>query len=198
MQEMPNREELLDTGTTPEPQNPSPAPAKGSPNRTVQWVLIGLAAGALGMCVLCGGALLMMGLLANTAERNAHPAAVSSGMGGAMPDTYSMPQLSGGNGIGMPDSGMPASGYPYGGADLGAAPNLSDSDSSFSDYLRESDAERSWWSEEWSRALGDNYPEPTHVDPDGNSGWIDHSGAFHDYNSGMSDYEASTLSGSNE
>lgn len=198
MQEMPNREELLDTETTPESQNPSPAPAKGSPNRTVQWVLIGLAAGALGMCVLCGGALLMVGLLASSAERNTHPAAVSSGMGNAMPDTFSMPQAFGGSGVGMPDSGVPATGYPYGGADLGTAPNLSDSDSSFSDYLRESDAERSWWSEEWSRALGDNYPEPTHTDPDGNPGWVDHSGAFHDYNSGMSDYEASTLSGSNE
>lgn len=197
MQETPNREEQLNAAQAPEVQNPAPASVKGSPNRTVQWVLIGLAVGALGMCVFCGGVLLMMGLLANSAERNTHPAAVSSGMGNAMPDTFSMPQASGGNGIGMPDSGVPATGYPYGGVDFGATPSLGDHDSSFSDYLRENNAERSWWSEEWSRALGDNYPEPTHTDPDGNPGWIDHNGAFHDYNSGMSDYEASTLS-SNE
>ncbi|MFN3679114.1 MAG: hypothetical protein ACK4WO_05490 [Thermosynechococcus sp.] len=61
--------------------------------------------------------------------------------------------------------------------------------------IREHSNENSWWAEEWSRALGDNYPEPSHVDPEGNPGWIDHSGAFHDYNSGMSDYESSTLGG---
>jgi hypothetical protein len=82
--------------------------------------------------------------------------------------------------------GAPSMGYPNWGSDSSAFPNYDTGSSDFLDSLRQSDAERSWWSEEWSRALGDNYPEPTHVDPDGNPGWVDSSGAFHDYNSGMS------------
>jgi len=39
----------------------------------------------------------------------------------------------------------------------------------------------SWSAEEWSRALGDNPPEPTHQDDAGNLYWEGPSGILHDW-----------------
>jgi hypothetical protein len=64
-----------------------------------------------------------------------------------------------------------------------------DSGSFWNDYIQQGNEENSWWAEEWSNALGDNYPAPDSYDPEGNPGYTDHNGYFHDYNSGMSDYE---------
>jgi hypothetical protein len=127
---------------------------------------------------------------ARSENRSAYPSAQTHATPWEPTTSYAPNDFSGGSGTPIAPYG---SDYPN--VSVDSYPSLSDSGDSFSDSLRESDAERSWWSEEWSRALGDNYPEPTHVDPDGNPGWVDHSGAFHDYNSGMSDYESSTLSG---
>lgn len=194
MQESPNQNERTNPITPLEGPNVESEP-KASCSGVPKWGWIVLVVGGLGVCVICGGALLMLGVIGAMAGNTvSSPYAVSAptqgtdlsggafappASGGAVPYGYSSP------GVGsdpMFDSGGSSS-----------MPDLSTGDSDFLDSLRQSDAERSWWSEEWSRALGDNYPEPTHVDPEGNPGWTDSSGAFHDYNSGMSDYEASTL-----
>ena len=168
-----------------EPLRAAPRPQANA----YKWVWIALAGAGLGMCILCGGALTMLGLLgALSSERSQAQMAPQPSFGGA----------SAGGGFMPYDYSAPSIGYPYSGSDFSAFPHADTGGSDFLDSLRQSDAERSWWSEEWSRALGDNYPEPTHVDPDGNPGWVDSSGAFHDYNSGMSDYEASTLGGGGE
>jgi hypothetical protein len=146
------------------------------------------------MCVLCGGALTLLGVLsALSSERSQAQMTPPSSFGGAPAGGNFTPYggASAGDGFMPYDYSAPSMGYPNWGSDSSAFPNYDTGGSDFLDSLRQSDAERSWWSEEWSRALGDNYPEPTHVDPDGNPGWVDSSGAFHDYNSGMSDYEAS-------
>ena len=167
-----------------------------------KWVWIALAGAGLGMCILCGGALTMLGVLgALSSERSQAQMTPPSSFGGASAGGNFTPYgygASTGDGFMPYGYGAPSIGYPYSGSDFSAFPHADTGGSDFLDSLRQSDAERSWWSEEWSRALGDNYPEPTHVDPDGNPGWVDSSGAFHDYNSGMSDYEASTLSGSSD
>jgi len=167
-----------------------------------KWVWIALAGAGLGMCILCGGALTMLGVLgALSSERSQAQMTPPSSFGGASAGGNFTPYgygASTGDGFMPYGYGAPSIGYPYSGSDFSAFPHADTGGSDFLDSLRQSDAERSWWSEEWSRALGDNYPEPTHVDPDGNPGWVDSSGAFHDYNSGMSDYEASTLGGGGE
>jgi hypothetical protein len=167
-----------------------------------KWVWIALAGAGLGMCILCGGALTMLGLLgALSSERSQAQMAPQPSFGGASAGGNFTPYgygASTGDGFMPYGYGAPSMGYPNWGSDSSAFPNYDTGGSDFLDSLRQSDAERSWWSEEWSRALGDNYPEPTHVDPDGNPGWVDSSGAFHDYNSGMSDFEASTLGGGGE
>lgn len=174
------------------PTRPERAARRPSP-----WLWVGLAAGAFGMCVLCGGALAVLGILgALSSENSSARASMGAYTAQGEPNALAMPDMLGSESSGgagfptLPDSG--AASEPA----MGGYPSLGDRESSLSDSIRDQAAERSWWSEEWSRALGDNYPEPTHVDPDGNPGWIDHNGAFHDYNSGMSDYESSTLSGS--
>ncbi len=149
------------------------------------------------MCVICGGVLALIGVsgaLSEDEPMHAPAGAYDAPYGQTVPHAPSgFPSSAFQEGAGVPT--MPYGGY-HSSPDMGGYPSLSDGDSGLSESIRQQAAERSWWSEEWSRALGDNYPEPTHVDPDGNPGWIDHSGAFHDYNSGMSDYESSTLSGS--
>ena len=185
------------TEMTAEPSKPA-APQRAS---ATKWIWIAVAGAGLGMCVLCGGALTLLGLLgALSSERSQAQMTPPSSFGGAPAGGNFAPYGGAPTGSGfMPyDYGAPSMGYPYSGSDFSTFPHADTGGSDFLDSLRQSDAERSWWSEEWSRALGDNYPEPTHVDPDGNPGWVDSSGAFHDYNSGMSDYEASTLSGSSD
>jgi hypothetical protein len=185
------------TEMTTEPSTPA-APQRAS---ATKWIWIAVAGAGLGMCILCGGALTLLGLLgALSSERSQAQMTPPSSFGSAPAGGNFAPYGGAGAGDGYAPYGYsaPSMGYPYSGSDFSAFPNYDTGGSDFLDSLRQSDAERSWWSEEWSRALGDNYPEPTHVDPDGNPGWIDHSGAFHDYNSGMSDYEASTLSGSSD
>jgi hypothetical protein len=182
---------------TAEPSKPA-APQRAS---ATKWIWIALAGAGLGMCVLCGGALTLLGVLsALSSERSQAQMTPQPSFGGAPAGGNFAPYGGAPTGSGfMPyDYGAPSMGYPYSGSDFSAFPHSDTGGSDFLDSLRQSDAERSWWSEEWSRALGDNYPEPTHVDPDGNPGWVDSSGAFHDYNSGMSDYEASTLGGGGE
>jgi hypothetical protein len=188
-------------GKTTEPSKPA-APQRAS---ATKWIWIAVAGAGLGMCILCGGALTLLGLLgALSSERSQAQMTPPSSFGGAPAGGNFAPYGGAPTGSGfMPyDYSAPSMGYPDLGSGLGsdssALPNYDTGSSDFLDSLRQSDAERSWWSEEWSRALGDNYPEPTHVDPDGNPGWVDSSGAFHDYNSGMSDYEASTLGGGGE
>lgn len=188
-------------GKTTEPSKPA-APQRAS---ATKWIWIAVAGAGLGMCILCGGALTLLGLLGALSSEQPHArTAPQPHFGGAPAGSNFAPYGGAGAGDGYTPYGYsaPSTGYPDLGSGLGsdssALPNYDTGSSDFLDSLRQSDAERSWWSEEWSRALGDNYPDPTHVDPDGNPGWIDHSGAFHDYNSGMSDYEASTLSGSSE
>jgi hypothetical protein len=185
------------TEMTAEPSKPA-APQRAS---ATKWIWIALAGAGLGMCVLCGGALTLLGVLsALSSERSQAQMTPPSSFGGAPAGGNFTPYggASAGDGFMPYDYSAPSMGYPNWGSDSSAFPNYDTGGSDFLDSLRQSDAERSWWSEEWSRALGDNYPEPTHVDPDGNPGWVDSSGAFHDYNSGMSDYEASTLSGSSD
>jgi hypothetical protein len=188
-------------GKTTEPSKPA-APQRAS---ATKWIWIAVAGAGLGMCILCGGALTLLGLLgALSSERSQAQMTPPSSFGGAPAGGNFAPYggASGGGGFMPYGYSAPNTGYPDLGSGLGsdssALPNYDTGSSDFLDSLRQSDAERSWWSEEWSRALGDNYPEPTHVDPDGNPGWVDSSGAFHDYNSGMSDYEASTLGGGGE
>jgi hypothetical protein len=184
-------------GKTTEPSTPA-APQRAS---ATKWIWIALAGAGLGMCVLCGGALTLLGVLsALSSERSQAQMTPPSSFGGAPAGGNFTPYggASAGDGFMPYDYSAPSMGYPNWGSDSSAFPNYDTGGSDFLDSLRQSDAERSWWSEEWSRALGDNYPEPTHVDPDGNPGWVDSSGAFHDYNSGMSDYEASTLGGGGE
>ena len=189
------------TEMTAEPSKPA-APQRAS---ATKWIWIALAGAGLGMCVLCGGALTLLGVLSALSSEQPHAQTASQPhFGGAPAGGNFAPYGGAGAGDGYAPYGYsaPSTGYPDLGSGLGsdssALPNYDTGGSDFLDSLRQSDAERSWWSEEWSRALGDNYPEPTHVDPDGNPGWVDSSGAFHDYNSGMSDYEASTLSGSSD
>jgi len=185
------------TEMTAEPSKPA-APQRAS---ATKWIWIAVAGAGLGMCILCGGALTLLGLLgALSSERSQAQMTPPSSFGGAPAGGNFAPYGGAGAGDGYAPYGYsaPSTGYPNWGSDSSAFPNYDTGGSDFLDSLRQSDAERSWWSEEWSRALGDNYPEPTHVDPDGNPGWVDSSGAFHDYNSGMSDYEASTLSGSSD
>jgi len=185
------------TEMTAEPSKPA-APQRAS---ATKWIWIAVAGAGLGMCILCGGALTLLGLLgALSSERSQAQMTPPSSFGGAPAGGNFAPYGGAGAGDGYAPYGYsaPSMGYPNWGSDSSAFPNYDTGGSDFLDSLRQSDAERSWWSEEWSRALGDNYPEPTHVDPDGNPGWVDSSGAFHDYNSGMSDYEASTLSGSSD
>lgn len=173
------------------------------------WLWAGLAAGAFGMCVLCGGTLTLLGVLGAISEeqsavRFASPApqATPHPQGSFGYGAEGNPLLDGGNYSAPWLGGYPSLGSdgssPFGStpSELGGYFGSDGGGDSLSDSIREQAAERSWWSEEWSRALGENYPEPTHVDPDGNPGWIDHSGAFHDYSTGMSEYESSTLSGS--
>jgi hypothetical protein len=184
-------------GKTTEPSTPA-APQRAS---ATKWIWIAVAGAGLGMCILCGGALTLLGLLGALSSEQPHAQTASQPhFGGAPAGGNFAPYGGAGAGDGYAPYGYsaPSIGYPYSGSDFSTFPHADTGGSDFLDSLRQSDAERSWWSEEWSRALGDNYPEPTHVDPDGNPGWIDHSGAFHDYNSGMSDYEASTLSGSSD
>jgi hypothetical protein len=184
-------------GKTTEPSTPA-APQRAS---ATKWIWIAVAGAGLGMCILCGGALTLLGLLgALSSERSQAQMTPPSSFGGAPAGGNFAPYggASAGGGFMPYDYSAPSIGYPDSGSDFSAFPHADTGGSDFLDSLRQSDAERSWWSEEWSRALGDNYPEPTHVDPDGNPGWVDSSGAFHDYNSGMSDYEASTLSGSSD
>lgn len=186
-----------------EGQRPLAGTSEGQPSygrgtrKTSPWLWIGLTAGALGMCVICGGVLTLIGVIGALSEdepMRTPAGAYYAPYGQAAPHApRGFPSSEFQGGAGVPT--MPYGGY-YSSPDMGSYPSLSDGDGGLSDSIRQQAAERSWWSEEWSRALGDNYPEPTHVDPDGNPGWIDHSGAFHDYNSGMSDYESSTLSGS--
>jgi hypothetical protein len=185
------------TEMTTEPSTPA-APQRAS---ATKWIWIALAGAGLGMCILCGGALTLLGLLGALSSEQPHAQTASQPhFGGAPAGGNFAPYGGAGAGDGYAPYGYsaPSMGYPNWGSDSSAFPNYDTGGSDFLDSLRQSDAERSWWSEEWSRALGDNYPEPTHVDPDGNPGWVDSSGAFHDYNSGMSDYEASTLSGSSD
>jgi len=185
------------TEMTAEPSKPA-APQRAS---ATKWIWIAVAGAGLGMCILCGGALTLLGVLgALSSERSQAQMTPPSSFGGAPAGGNFAPYggASAGGGFMPYDYSAPSMGYPNWGSDSSAFPNYDTGGSDFLDSLRQSDAERSWWSEEWSRALGDNYPEPTHVDPDGNPGWVDSSGAFHDYNSGMSDYEASTLSGSSD
>lgn len=187
--------------SNPEPQQaldapqttPTPTPAPSKKQGVPVWLWIGLVGGVLGMCVLCGGVLTMLGFIGMLSSgQSAHPTAWQT-TPTASDSPFSLPQGSAGSGFnGGSGAYTPMPNYNFGsgagdGLDWGSSDGLSDS-------IRQHSAENSWWAEEWSRALGDNYPEPTHVDPDGNPGWIDHSGAFHDYNSGMSDYESSTLS----
>jgi len=184
-------------GKTTEPSTPA-APQRAS---ATKWIWIALAGAGLGMCVLCGGALTLLGLLGALSSEQPHAQTASQPHFGGAPAGGNFAPYGGagaGDGYAPYGYGAPSMGYPYSGSDFSALPNYDTGSSDFLDSLRQSDAERSWWSEEWSRALGDNYPEPTHVDPDGNPGWVDSSGAFHDYNSGMSDYEASTLGGGGE
>jgi len=185
------------TEMTAEPSKPA-APQRAS---ATKWIWIAVAGAGLGMCILCGGALTLLGLLgALSSERSQAQMTPPSSFGGAPAGGNFAPYGGAGAGDGYAPYGYsaPSTGYPNWGSDSSAFPNYDTGGSDFLDSLRQSDAERSWWSEEWSRALGNNYPEPTHVDPDGNPGWVDSSGAFHDYNSGMSDYEASTLGGGGE
>jgi hypothetical protein len=184
-------------GKTTEPSTPA------APRRTsaTKWIWIAVAGTGVGMCVLCVGALTLLGLLGALSSEQPQARTVPQPyFGGTTAGDNFAPYGGAGAGDGYAPYGYsaPSTGYPDLGSDTSALPNYDTGSSDFMDSLRQSDAERSWWSEEWSRALGDNYPDPTHVDPDGNLGWIDHSGAFHDYNSGMSDYEASTLSGSSD
>lgn len=184
-------------GKTTEPSTPA-APQRAS---ATKWIWIAVAGAGLGMCILCGGALTLLGLLGALSSEQPHAQTASQPHFGGAPTGGNFAHYGGASAGGgfMPyDYSAPSMGYPNWGSDSSAFPNYDTGGSDFLDSLRQSDAERSWWSEEWSRALGDNYPEPTHVDPDGNPGWVDSSGAFHDYNSGMSDYEASTLSGSSD
>jgi len=185
------------TEMTAEPSKPA-APQRAS---ATKWIWIAVAGAGLGMCILCSGALTLLGLLgALSSERSQAQMTPPSSFGSAPAGGNFAPYGGAGAGDGYAPYGYsaPSMGYPNWGSDSSAFPNYDTGGSDFLDSLRQSDAERSWWSEEWSRALGDNYPEPTHVDPDGNPGWVDSSGAFHDYNSGMSDYEASTLGGGGE
>ena len=184
-------------GKTTEPSTPA-APQRAS---ATKWIWIAVAGAGLGMCVLCGGALTLLGVLSALSSEQPHAQTASQPHFGGAPAGGNLAPYGGasaGDGFMPYGYGAPSMGYPNWGSDSSAFPNYDTGGSDFLDSLRQSDAERSWWSEEWSRALGDNYPEPTHVDPDGNPGWVDSSGAFHDYNSGMSDYEASTLGGGGE
>jgi hypothetical protein len=191
-------QEAMETAEPSKPAAPTRAPA-------TKWIWIAVAGAGLGMCVLCGGALTLLGLLGALSSEQPHArTAPQPHFGGAPAGGNFVPYGGAGADGGYTPYGYsaPSTGYPDLGSGLGsdssALPNYDTGSSDFLDSLRQSDAERSWWSEEWSRALGDNYPEPTHVDPDGNPGWVDSSGAFHDYNSGMSDFEASTLGGGGE
>jgi len=188
-------------GMTTEPSKPA-APQCAS---ATKWIWIAVAGAGLGMCILCGGTLTLLGLLgALSSEQPQARTAPQPHFGGAPAGGNFAPdgRAGAGGGYAPYGYGAPSIGYPDLGSSFGsdssALPNYDTGSSDFLDSLRQWDAERSWWTEEWTRALSDNYPAPTHVDPDGNPGWIDSSGAFHDYNSGMSDYEASTLSGSSD
>ncbi|CUU38339.1 hypothetical protein GXSOP10_1381 [Armatimonadetes bacterium GXS] len=195
MQELPNPNERTQPTTPPEGVGVGSAP-KASRSGVPKWVWIALGVGVLGMCMLCGGALVMLGIIgamANNSEPNPYTVSAPAPEGGIPGGAFAPPASGGATPYGYSSPGFGADFMPDSGGSS-SLPDLSTGSDDFMDSLRQSDAERSWWSEEWSRALGDNYPEPTHVDPEGNPGWVDSSGAFHDYNSGMSDYEASTLS----
>jgi hypothetical protein len=204
MQEHGHLQEPETESITPQEPTEASEPLRAAPRpqaNAYKWVWIALAGAGLGMCILCGGALTMLGVLgALSSERSQAQMTLPSSFGGAPAGGSFAPYggASAGGGFTPYDYSAPSIGYPYSGSDFSTFPHADTGGSDFLDSLRQSDAERSWWSEEWSRALGDNYPEPTHVDPDGNPGWVDSSGAFHDYNSGMSDYEASTLGGGGE
>ncbi len=194
MEPNPEASQALEESQSSEATQASPTPTPAKKQGVPVWLWIGLAGGVVGMCVLCGGVLAMLGVIgALSSGRPTHPTAWQTAP--AAPDSpFYSPYGSAGDGFDMGRGAYtPMPNYDFGsGAGDGLGWGSSDG---LSDSIRQHSAENSWWAEEWSRALGDNYPEPTHVDPDGNPGWIDHSGAFHDYNSGMSDYESSTLGG---
>lgn len=170
---------------------PPTTPAPFQKQHILRWPAIAVVGGILGICVLGGLAVVVVGGLSG------EPAADLTKWQTAPPNAevpFYSPNDSADSGMDMgTDPYTPMPSYDFGGSTssdfgLGNTDGLAES-------IREHSNENSWWAEEWSRALGDNYPEPSHVDPEGNPGWIDHSGAFHDYNSGMSDYESSTLGG---
>ncbi len=145
----------------------------------------------MGICILGSLALVVVSGLSG------EPAVNSTNWQTAPPNAevpFYFPNISADSGMEMgSDAYTPMPNYDVGGS---ASSNFSlGNTDGLAESIREHSNENSWWAEEWSRALGDNYPEPSHIDPDGNPGWIDHSGAFHDYNSGMSDYESTTLGG---
>ncbi|HIK26367.1 MAG: hypothetical protein P3X23_006085 [Thermosynechococcus sp. Uc] len=176
----------LHTETSNIPSNSSTLPKA----TYLTWPWIALGGGILGICVLGGLALVIVSGLSGepaVAPTNwqANPSSAE------VPFSSSIPA---GSGMEMgSDAYTPMPNYDFGGS--GSDFSLGNTDG-LAASIREHSNENSWWAEEWSRALGDNYPEPSHIDPDGNPGWIDHSGAFHDYNSGMSEYESTTLGGS--
>lgn len=184
---MKNQQRLGELNTETSPATPVPSLKQ----HILRWPRIAVVGGILGTCVLGGLALVVFGRLSG------EPAADVTQWQTAPPNAevpFYSPNVSADSGMDMgSDTYAPMPNYDFGGStssdlSLGNTDGLAES-------IREHSNENSWWAEEWSRALGDNYPEPSHVDPEGNPGWIDHSGAFHDYNSGMSDYESSTLGG---
>lgn len=169
--------------SNPEMWQAAPVPFN-KPKRRV-WLWIALTGGFLWTCLLGGIALVVLGGLLGKPSADLTNSSVTPSYSQAPFDAPNFPTDSG---------SAPGSIYDDFGNGAGSEFGLGNTDS-LAESIREHSNENSWWAEEWSRALGDNYPEPSHADPDGNPGWIDHSGAFHDYNSGMSDYESATLGG---
>ena len=188
---MKNQQRLGELNTATPPATSAPFQKQHILQHILTWPWIALGGRILGICVLGGLALVIVSeILVIVSELSGELAADVTQWQTAPPNAevpFYFPDVSADSGMDMgSDTYAPMPNYDFGGStssdfSLGNTDGLAKS-------IRKHSNENSWWAEEWSRALGDNYSE-------GNPGWIDHSGAFHDYNSGMSDYKSSTLGG---
>ncbi|MFN3690274.1 MAG: hypothetical protein ACK4UU_05030, partial [Fimbriimonadales bacterium] len=140
MQERHLHDELkAELGQASDAPQATPTPASAKKQGVPVWLWIGLAGGMLGMCVLCGGALAVLGVVgALSTGQSAHPTAWQTAP--TAPDTSFYPPSGAGNG-GM-DWG--SSGYapmPNYNPEIGTGsyPDLSGGDS-LSDSIRQHSA----------------------------------------------------------
>jgi hypothetical protein len=103
-------------GKTTEPSTPA-APQRAS---ATKWIWIAVAGAGLGMCILCSGALTLLGLLgALSSERSQAQVTPPSSFGGAPAGGNFAPYggASAGGGFMPYDYSAPSIGYPYSGSD---------------------------------------------------------------------------------